>query len=55
MHALIDADISSKCENCEEGEGVELHPCPYSEELDKDSDRLCNCCNKCEYNCAMDI
>ena len=32
----------------------EEHVCPYSEEINNNSDYLCNCCPYCEHQCAMD-
>lgn len=34
---------------------IEPHTCPYSEEINGDSTTLCNCCDECSYQCAMDI
>jgi hypothetical protein len=31
------------------------HTCPFAEEINDDSETLCNCCPYCEYQCAMDI
>ena len=45
----------------EEGEvctcdlGHEDHTCPYSEEINHDSESLCNCCSYCAQQCADDI
>jgi hypothetical protein len=33
----------------------EPHTCPYSEEINGDSETLCECCSNCEHECAMDI
>lgn len=33
----------------------ELHPCPYLEDAEGDSETLCNCCESCQNNCADDI
>lgn len=32
-----------------------LHPCPYEEDINQDSETLCWCCKDCEEQCAMDI
>lgn len=42
------------CERCG-GEGESPHPCPYAEDIYGDSDTLCNCCDDCAYQCAMDV
>ena len=31
------------------------HPCPYAEDIDGDSETLCNCCDSCQSECAADI
>jgi hypothetical protein len=45
-----------KCQKC--GEPVnsdELHPCPYSEDVNNDPTPCCNCCPDCCRQCAEDI
>lgn len=32
-----------------------LHPCPYGSEINGDNETLCNCCEDCEHECAMEI
>lgn len=32
-----------------------LHSCPFKEEINDDSETLCNCCNDCRHECAMDV
>jgi hypothetical protein len=45
-----------KCETCGNNEGTsELHTCPYAEDINGDSESMCNCCSDCEYECCMDI
>jgi len=31
------------------------HSCPFAEEINGDFDSLCNCCEICTHECAMDI
>lgn len=31
------------------------HTCPFAEEVRGDFESLCNCCESCSYNCAMDV
>ncbi len=31
------------------------HTCPYAEDINGDSETLCECCEKCAHECAMDI
>lgn len=33
----------------------EPHPCPFAEDVNNDSESLCNCCAACEYQCSQDI
>lgn len=39
------------------GKGIaeDDHTCPYAEEINNDRESLCNCCNVCANECAMDI
>lgn len=32
-----------------------LHTCPFSSEIHGDDESLCDCCEDCEHECAMDI
>ncbi|KKL13825.1 hypothetical protein LCGC14_2521930 [marine sediment metagenome] len=36
-------------------EAIELHPCPYQEEINDDSETLCRCCGRCKGDCTGDI
>lgn len=45
--------MEDKC-TCGEQE-VAPHTCPYSEDIHNDSETLCQCCEECTYQCAMDI
>ena len=31
------------------------HTCPFRVDINDDTETLCECCPKCEYECAMDI
>ena len=44
----LDGDVSH-------GENIEDHTCPYSEDIDGDSEFKCNCCAYCIQECANDI
>lgn len=33
----------------------EPHTCPYAEDIAGDYETLCNCCDNCQGECAMDI
>lgn len=49
-------DLDSGFGKCRCGETSErLHTCPFAEEINGDSETLCNCCSECEHQCAMDI
>ncbi len=37
------------------GEKQQPHPCPYMEDINDDSETLCECCKICEGECAADI
>lgn len=46
---------SFRCSTCNEEDAIELHGCPYVDEMtsceDKDEE-YCNCCRKCVGECA---
>jgi hypothetical protein len=44
----------SKCKGCGKNPAQEEHTCPFAEEIHNDT-RTCNCCDKCAYECAMEI
>lgn len=50
-------DSSSLEENkCRCGSpGEDSHPCPYQSDVNNDYETECNCCGRCQHNCAMDI
>lgn len=33
----------------------DLHPCPFASDVYDDQESLCNCCDNCANDCAMDI
>lgn len=45
----------SKCQGC--GATVEpvLHSCPYQAEINDDDSDVCNCCENCAYECALEV
>lgn len=43
-------------ENCTcDVESIELHPCPYQEDINENFEDYCNCCEECVYQCVQDI
>ena len=44
----------SVCGRCKTEQAIPDHTCPYAQEIHND-DKLCNCCDDCQYNCAMEI
>lgn len=44
-----------KCEQCHAPVSGDLHTCPYKEEVNNDTEALCNCCSLCEHECDHDI
>ena len=44
-----------ECERCGDEVDGDLHTCPYAIEIGDDYTILCNCCDKCEHECCMDI
>jgi len=58
MRSLLTKEIEMEDEKikCDCGkDGKESHTCPYAEDVNNDSDSLCNCCEGCEHECCMDI
>lgn len=51
---IFDIIVYSKCIKCSNA-GTAEHNCPFSEEIYNDHETLCNCCESCAGNCAMDI
>ena len=43
------------CERCHKGAAQSMHTCPYQEEINGDSDTLCDCCEDCEAECCDSI
>ena len=52
---IADVSSSDKCSRCEVNDAQSEHTCPYAEEINDDSDSLCDCCSDCEHECCMDI
>lgn len=52
---LTELDQDDKCQSCQNEEALELHTCPYAEEINNDSENLCNCCSNCINQCYQDI
>lgn len=34
---------------------IEPHTCPFAEDVEDDHETLCQCCEECTHECAMDI
>jgi hypothetical protein len=45
--------VESKCRCGEEGQ--KPHICPFQQDVNGNEEDFCNCCEDCQYNCAMDI
>lgn len=45
----------AKCSRCRREPAQEAHTCPFSCEIHENYDRMCDCCEDCTYECAMDI
>lgn len=48
-------NTKNKCRQCKKNDALEEHVCPYLEDVCGDFDTTCNCCDKCQNNCAMEI
>lgn len=49
------AELTDKCERCGAPVPPGLHPCPFAEEINNHFEDVCNCCEECAHECAMDI
>lgn len=45
----------SLCESCQKNPRQDEHTCPLAEEINDDSESMCNCCDECILNCALEI
>lgn len=43
------------CSRCEKNPQQEEHYCPFQLEINDDENFLCDCCDECTHECAMDI
>lgn len=43
------------CQRCGEKMVVEMHTCPYKEDINGDFETLCNCCKDCQDVCLYEI
>lgn len=43
------------CPQCQKNEALNDHVCPYAADVNNDEKSLCNCCEECMHQCAMDI
>ena len=46
--------LKPSCMKCD-GEGEELHACPYDADVNDDDTPTCPCCEECQEECADDI
>ena len=52
---VTELNEDEKCQSCQNEEALELHTCPYREDVSNDFETLCNCCNNCISECCQDI
>lgn len=50
----ISVETSSECRCCGGIPSADFHTCPYKDDIYSDQS-LCNCCEDCQHQCAMDI
>jgi hypothetical protein len=55
MNPVSEITTFITCPQCKSNNGQDDHTCPYSEEINCDSETMCNCCVDCEHECAMSI
>lgn len=39
------------CDKCGENASNDKHTCPYKEDVFRNDESLCNCCDECTYEC----
>lgn len=47
--------VEEMCHGCHKNPAAPSHACPYKEDMDNDTETLCNCCDACRDQCCMDI
>ena len=47
--------LETNCQKCNSCPGDEEHGCPFSEEINNNYTKQCNCCYDCRQECLMDI
>ncbi len=47
--------MAKKKDKCTCSEETSEHTCPFLSEINEDNETLCECCEYCEHQCAMDI
>ena len=53
---VVGSSADNEIDKCSCGnEYIGEHTCPYQEEINEDSETLCNCCKECTQQCAWDI
>lgn len=55
MNVTGEPFLSPRCGKCGNNPATEDHACPYAEDINGDSETLCNCCADCCQDCADDI
>jgi len=56
MKEDFESTLPSTCDKCKKNNAQPDHLCPYAEELDSwNKGELCNCCEDCQHQCALDI
>jgi hypothetical protein len=51
---LEDLALKSMCK-CGKNPKEPPHQCPFQADVNSDRDTLCECCDDCQHQCAMDI
>ena len=52
---LLSIFKEEECGRCHTKLARPPHTCPFSSEINDDNETLCDCCDECEYECAMEI
>jgi hypothetical protein len=54
---IVDAleKLGAPCDKCRVNDRLDFHECPYAVEIYDDHEEICDCCDECTSQCAMNI
>lgn len=48
-------EVKDKCQTCHLNDALDLHKCPYHQDVNEDEEYKCNCCDECISECCQSI